>query len=123
MFMEEYVQMKNSMIDEVFQAINWEALGRCMNGMSISKQVKICKYMHHWQNIEFLHNWQRLIQRATKTRPHRYACTFGCGQVEKNQHYIRCNRSPKYTKKMQCLKSLREWMMQSKARLQSLCAL
>lgn len=35
-FMEEYV--------------HWEALERYMKGMSRSKQVKICKYMHNWQN-------------------------------------------------------------------------
>ena len=46
----EYVQDQNMWPDHVFQTINWEAIERYMKGMPVSKQVKICKYMHNWQN-------------------------------------------------------------------------
>ena len=101
--MEEYIEDKNNMTEEVFNTINWEAIGRYMKGMSISKQVKICKYMHNWQNTGY--QKQKFAQSAgidTNSDENKaiYACTFGCGLVEKHQHYIRCNRSPKYKYKM-----------------------
>ena len=96
--MEEYVQDQNKMTDEVIQAINWEAMGRYMKGMPKSKQVKICKYMHNWQNTG--RQKQKFATSAghdTESEENKniYVCPFGCGRVEQNQHYIRCTRSPK----------------------------
>ena len=116
--MEEYIQENHTLTEEVFNTINWEAIGQYMKGMSISKQVKICKkYMHNWQNTgrqkeKFAQSAG--IDTASNENKATYACTFGCGHVEKNQHYLRCIKSPKYTNKMQCLKSIREWMVKSK---------
>ena len=44
--MAAYIRSSNDMEDRVFDMVNWDAIGRYMKGMPISKQVKICKYMH-----------------------------------------------------------------------------
>ena len=87
-----------------------------MKGMPVSKQVKICKYMHNWQNTG--RQKQKFAQSAGLNKEdeesqQQYVCPFGCGRVEQNQHYLRCRRSPKYNHKLMCLKSIKGWMLKN----------
>ena len=112
----EYVQDQNKWPDHVFQTVNWEAIERYMKGMPVSKQVKICKYMHNWQNTG--RQKQKFAQSAgldteDEENKKQYVCPFGCGRVEHNQHYLRCRRSPKYNHKLMCLKSIKDWMVKN----------
>ena len=115
--MAQYIRSSNDMDDRVFDTINWEAIGRYMKRMPISKQVKHSKYMHNWQNTG--RQKQKFAISAgldTTSEEHRneHECTFGCEQVEKHQHYLRCKKSPKCNHRMECLKSIREWMVRTK---------
>ena len=112
----EYIQEQNKWPDQVFHTINWEAIERYMKKMPVSKQVKICKYMHNWQNTG--RQKQKFAQSAgldteDEENQKQYICPFGCGRVEHDQHYLRCRRSPKYNHKLMCLKSINTWMVKN----------
>ena len=111
--MAAYIRSSNDMEDRVFDMINWEAIGRYMKGMPISKQVKICKYMHNWQNTGRQKQKFAIsagLDTTSEENRNEHECTFGCEHVEKHQHYIRCKKSPKCNHRMECLKSIRDWM-------------
>ena len=103
----EYVQEQNKWPDQVFHTINWEAIGRYMKGMPISKQaryVSICTIGKTQDDKnKNLHNRLDSTRRTKKIKK-QYICPFGCGRVEQDQHYLRCQRSPKYNHKLMCLK-------------------
>ena len=43
-----YMKEKYKWTDEVFDSIDWEAIGRCRNKQSITKKMNTCKIMHGW---------------------------------------------------------------------------
>ena len=101
---EEYVSNKLGMTDEIYESVNWEALGTYHNTLAISQKVKVMKYIYDWQNV----GAQKELHKGHEKDE--YMCPYNCGNKERPMHYLSCKNS--FDKmSIMCLEAINKWMI------------
>ena len=107
-----YIQQKESWTDEVFDSVDWPAFERCMNKLSIHKQINVTKYVFNWQNTgcqKLLFEMQR-AEHKNREPQDVGQCPMGRGEHEDFQHYLRCTKLRDARAIDQSFGMLQKWM-------------
>ena len=84
---------------EVFESIEWEGINGMLKSSDPIRRVKIVKLMHNWQNTGQqkgrIRDARIKIDTETPEKPtaeeeNCHLCPDGCGEVERELHYLHC---------------------------------
>ena len=108
----QYLLARNHWTQPVFESIDWITLEKYLTTVSDPKCTNLIKLMYGWQ-----HTSQRetmLRDSDTESNGLDGSCPMGCGAVEGNHHYLRCNKQPGCKQLPRELKTIVQYLGNSK---------
>ena len=108
----QYLLACNQWTQPVFESIDRITLEKYLTNVPDSKRTNLINLMHGWQ-----HTSQRksmICDSDTESNGLDGACPLGCGAVECNHYYLRCNKQPGCKQLPRELKTIVKYLCNSK---------
>jgi len=113
--MIQYLCQRNNWDTKMLEIIDFDAFGRYMKALSNQRRTNVIKYIHNWQKT----GRQKKFLRSKRTDNddveawETTKCPHGCGELEREQHYLKCTACPHHQNKRHHLLGLKNWMIKS----------
>ena len=90
--LRQYIQQKEQLDDEIFEAVDWKAFKASMKKLTVHKQIYLEKYIFNWQKTGLQ---KQLFEDGQAQADGRAAecvgmCPMGSGECEILQHFLHC---------------------------------